>query len=455
MIVIIYMLVFCLLAPISVYLLVRHHRNSLVFWGAITLLFAGLSGLQVVLEHLIIPYFSRSGMSSLWIGNITWISDKLNSTIHSVPYWSILLFFLHYAGFMNKYFIAILPIPVWISIWNPKIEGVTADTVNYPFILAWGIPYALTSGLLFLYVLFKEKNRAKLPRHLRIGAIYLVPEAALILYQSDGWYLSIQANLLVCLSLLLVLSALLVTTSYLRNTFLNVNREAFLGKMYVGTRLMQHAFKNAAGKIKLGALNVRRSLNRQNYEEADKQLDYLLAANNHLLGMLDKLSYITYHNTSLTLESHDLRDVVYEVASPFLANTNVVFRFPDVSAVVRIDKALVVECLTNVINNALEAMGGTGMIQIGLHRKKTRIALSVADSGPGMDALQLASATEPFYSTKVKSGRNFGLGLYYVQKVMNAHRGKLHIASQSGQGTCVTLEFPMIKEKHSAIATTN
>lgn len=441
----IFLLVFCIMVPTSLYLLVKHRRNSLVFWGAITMLFAGLSGLQVAIEHYAIPLFRHHGMSPFWLGKIIWISDKLNSTIHSVPYWSILLFFLHYAGFSNPYFNTILPIPVWISIWNKKI-GVTELTVNFPFILSWGVPYAVCSYLLVFYILLKEKQRARIPRHLVTAAIFLVPETALILYQSDGWYLNFRSNLLISLSFLLVLSAVLVVTLYLRNAFLNVNRKAVMGKIQIGTKMMQHAVKNAAGKIRLNALNIRQSLNRRNYEDAERQLDYLLAANDHLIGMMDKLSYMTRNKISLSPETHDLLLVAKEVTAPFSFHTEIVFLLPSTPMSVAIDKDLVVECLTNLINNALEAMDGSGTIEIGLQRKNKRFALSVTDTGKGMDPQQLAMIAEPFYSTKSKSGRNFGLGMYYVKKVMDAHNGKLHIASQVGKGTCVTLEFPVRQE---------
>ncbi|WP_135557428.1 sensor histidine kinase [Paenibacillus cymbidii] len=437
----IFLLVFCTMVPTSVYLLVKHRRSNLVFWGAITLLFAGLSGLQVAFEHYAIPFFRQHGMSMFWLEKFIWVSDKLNSTIHSVPYWSILLFFLHYAGFSNKYFNTILPIPVWISIWNKKIGLVL--TVNYPFILAWGIPYAICSYLLLFYVLIKEKQRAQIPRHLATAAIFLAPETALILYQSDGWILNFQSNLLIAVSFLLLFSISLVIVLYLQNAFLNVNRKTVIGKIHVGTKMMQHAIKNAAGKIKLNALNIRQSLNRQNYDDASRQLDYLLATNEHLIGMMDKLSYMTRNKIMLSLVPHDLLTVAKEVTAPLSSHTEIVFLLPSSPVSVPIDKALVVECLTNIIDNALEAMDDAGTIEIGLQRKKSRLALSIADSGKGMNPEQLAMIAEPFYSTKAKSGRNFGLGMYYVKKVMDAHNGKLYVASQIGKGTCVTLEFPI------------
>lgn len=447
MIAVIYLLVFGIMVPISVYLLAKHRRSNLVFWGAVTLLCAGLGGLQVALERIAIPYFADNGMPLIRVETLIWISDKLNNTIHSVPYWSILIFFLNYAGFSNKILNLILSMPVWISIWNDKIEGITEPVMNYPFILSWGVPYAGCSVLLLLYVLFKERNWPKAPRHLGTAAIYLLPETALILYQSDGWYTHLDANLLIYISILLLFSSLLVVTLYLNHTFLGVNRENMSGKIQIGTRMMQHAFKNSAGKVKLNALNLRNSLKRGNYEDAERQLDYLLSANDHLLGMMDKLSYTMRNKITLKPETHDLLKIAEEVAAPFSLQTNMIFLIPSTSVSVQIDKELVIECLTNIIDNALEAMDGSGKIEIGFLCRKTKVALSVTDSGKGMDRIQLASIAEPFYSTKTKSGRNFGLGMYYVKKVMDAHKGKLQVSSQLGKGTCVTLEFPVRQKR--------
>jgi signal transduction histidine kinase len=60
----------------------------------------------------------------------------------------------------------------------------------------------------------------------------------------------------------------------------------------------------------------------------------------------------------------------------------------------------------------------------------------------------MAQVFEPFYSTKGRTGKNMGLGMYYVQKVMEAHKGKVLLDSEAGKGTTVSLMFKRRRDLH-------
>ncbi|WP_157213489.1 ATP-binding protein [Paenibacillus senegalensis] len=106
-----------------------------------------------------------------------------------------------------------------------------------------------------------------------------------------------------------------------------------------------------------------------------------------------------------------------------------------------LDKAMITECLQNIFNNAVDAMNEEGTLRIHLESGKGKTRISISDTGSGMDSIQLQNIFEPFYSTKHKSGRHFGMGMYQVRKVMAAHKGKVEVKSKPGQGTTVTLIF--------------
>ncbi|WP_428492359.1 sensor histidine kinase [Rhodopila sp.] len=69
------------------------------------------------------------------------------------------------------------------------------------------------------------------------------------------------------------------------------------------------------------------------------------------------------------------------------------------------------------------------------------VAISVADTGVGMDAATLARAVEPFFTTK-PVGKGTGLGLASVQDLARLTRGALRLKSRPGQGTVVELWLP-------------
>jgi PAS domain S-box-containing protein len=69
------------------------------------------------------------------------------------------------------------------------------------------------------------------------------------------------------------------------------------------------------------------------------------------------------------------------------------------------------------------------------------VRISVADTGQGMDEATLAKAMEPFFTTK-GIGKGTGLGLSMVHGLTVQSGGAMHIASQPGKGTVVTLWLP-------------
>jgi PAS domain S-box-containing protein len=68
------------------------------------------------------------------------------------------------------------------------------------------------------------------------------------------------------------------------------------------------------------------------------------------------------------------------------------------------------------------------------------VFVEVRDTGTGMDANTVRRMFEPFFSTKF-TGR--GLGLAATMGIMLSHRGAIHVDSDVGAGTCVTLLFPV------------
>jgi signal transduction histidine kinase len=70
------------------------------------------------------------------------------------------------------------------------------------------------------------------------------------------------------------------------------------------------------------------------------------------------------------------------------------------------------------------------------------ITLRIKDYGSGIAAKHLPHLSQPFYradpSRQRKTG-GYGLGLYLVRLVIEAHGGEFLIESQAGKGTCVTL----------------
>lgn len=121
---------------------------------------------------------------------------------------------------------------------------------------------------------------------------------------------------------------------------------------------------------------------------------------------------------------------------------------PDTGAV-EVDETLFETALINLVLNARDATSGcAGVVTVTTRRRagafpdgRDGIAVTVADTGAGMDAETARRAFEPYYSTKGPE-RGTGLGLSMVYSFAEQSGGRAVIASCPGAGTKVELLLP-------------
>jgi signal transduction histidine kinase len=96
---------------------------------------------------------------------------------------------------------------------------------------------------------------------------------------------------------------------------------------------------------------------------------------------------------------------------------------------------------TNIIDNAIDAMGGKGELRIRTYREDNSVVVEIADNGPGIPSDVLPHIFEPFFTTK-GVGEGTGLGLDTVQRIVKKHRGNIQINSKPGD-TCFQVWLPL------------
>ena len=95
------------------------------------------------------------------------------------------------------------------------------------------------------------------------------------------------------------------------------------------------------------------------------------------------------------------------------------------------------EILIHLIFNAVDAMPDGGEIDIGIQDAGAFVALTVKDSGIGMDAETQRRIFEPFFTTKQDVGSGLGLSMAY--RTVTGWGGRIEVDSASGRGTTFTL----------------
>ena len=136
--------------------------------------------------------------------------------------------------------------------------------------------------------------------------------------------------------------------------------------------------------------------------------------------------------------------LVAEVTDPYRVGETGRLTFeidvPPTLPALRVDRTLVARALTNLVENAIQAMPSGGTLRVtGRTEGSSAVSISVADTGAGMDAATMGRAFEPFFSTKTAGS---GLGLANAKRTVEREGGRIAIASAPGAGTTVTIVLP-------------
>ena len=125
-------------------------------------------------------------------------------------------------------------------------------------------------------------------------------------------------------------------------------------------------------------------------------------------------------------------------------------RAPSEALWVLADEVKLKQALRNVLSNAYKYSPGGGAVEVVVdllpagESQPARVRVQVSDYGLGMSPEQTAKVFDRFYRADT-SGRipGTGLGMSIVKEIVELHQGTVEVASASGQGTTVTLVFPV------------
>ena len=103
------------------------------------------------------------------------------------------------------------------------------------------------------------------------------------------------------------------------------------------------------------------------------------------------------------------------------------------------DPELLKIALQNLLLNAVQAMGGRGVLKVAITRADALTHIDIVDSGGGIPDDDRERIFTPFFTTKA---RGTGLGLATVKRIAESHGGHIRIVSSSTAGTAMRLSLP-------------
>lgn len=203
-----------------------------------------------------------------------------------------------------------------------------------------------------------------------------------------------------------------------------------------------HELRNPLAAIELGAYNIgRKTTEKEKLEKHLKTIEKKVLESNQIINNLLHFARVKPPELQpvdvyeLIMDSAKIAQGKYQKKDIQLvtdmAHANVLY--------IKGDPVQLQEVFSNVLNNAFDALGEQGKINIDVQENQNKVNVNIRDNGPGIPLEIADKIFEPFTSTKSKGT---GLGLAISKQIIENHNGTITIDSEADQGTVVTILLP-------------
>jgi len=216
---------------------------------------------------------------------------------------------------------------------------------------------------------------------------------------------------------------------------LQAERLAAIGQL---AGAIAHQLRNPLGVIRNSAFYLRSRLKGQE-EKVDEHLGLIEEEIRRVDRRISDLLTLAYGGR-LSPRRVELRSFVERLLAPMELPQGIELHM-DFEGPLQVEADLeqMEQVLNNIIENALEAMDGEGVLLIRGYEERGGVVLEFADTGPGLPPEEVARVFEPLFTTKAQGT---GLGLTICRQIVEAHEGKIEFKSTKGRGSQVKIWLP-------------
>ncbi|MEO9968183.1 MAG: HAMP domain-containing sensor histidine kinase [Reichenbachiella sp.] len=161
-----------------------------------------------------------------------------------------------------------------------------------------------------------------------------------------------------------------------------------------------------------------------------------------------QMATVEKHSISLTLQEFDLNELIGHSIQSTRINLkgggNIHFEPGTQPLIIKADKVHLTNIIYNLLDNAVKYNGRNPEVFVNTTIQDDNYVISIQDNGQGIEKKDLTLIFEKFYripTGNVHNVKGFGLGLYYVKMIIEAHHGQISVDSTEN-GTTFTITIP-------------
>lgn len=210
-------------------------------------------------------------------------------------------------------------------------------------------------------------------------------------------------------------------------------------------RRIAHEIMNPLSPIQVSIETLRKAYSKQHpefaeiFEESTQAILEEVAALKRIVSEFSEFARLPKPTLAMQ-EINPILDNVINLYRNAESLVDFVFRPGQDLPLVSVDKELMARVLSNILTNAIYAVGESGKVRIETGLRQDKVVIEIADDGIGMSPQVLAKVFTPYFTSR-QNGT--GLGLAIAQRIVADHDGSIEINSQQNEGTQVLLYLPI------------
>ncbi len=234
-----------------------------------------------------------------------------------------------------------------------------------------------------------------------------------------------------------------------------LRRAESLAALTTLTAGVAHEIKNPLGSIGIHLELMKKEMNGKQKIETRKVRENLLIIKEEV-GRLNRIVMdflFTVRPMNAELEYDNLNRVVRELLD-FVkfeleeAGISLELKLAEPGPQILMDERYMKQAILNILKNAISAMPEGGTLRVETLQRGNELRLKVGDTGVGIPDENMKKIFEPYFTTKDFGS---GLGLTLVYKIVKEHMGDIEVSSKVGEGTTISLSFPIPQKEKRLI----
>lgn len=214
---------------------------------------------------------------------------------------------------------------------------------------------------------------------------------------------------------------------------------------------MTHEFKTPISSILIASNYAATQQEIIQNPKLSKYMEIVIAQSNKLNQHIEKILDISRSNSQLMqlqkteFSVNDVFQLATETALLKYENLSIIYNNSDESLKIVADEFHFTNVIFNIIDNSVKYNDGKPELEINVSQTSNQITIDFTDNGIGIEPSEINAIFDKFYRISTQKRNEvggFGLGLFYVKKIIELHRWKINIKNNPQTGITVSVIIP-------------